>query len=333
MNEPAPEDQTGTMPLLSVVVPVHNEEACLDEFHRRTHAVLTTMPVRFEIVYVNDGSRDRSLARLEELRRSSANVSVVDLSRNFGKEIAVSAGLDFAAGDAVIIIDADLQDPPELIPDLYAKWQEGYDNVYAQRLSRAGETRLKRGTAHAFYRLLNRISDHPIPLDAGDFRLLSRAALTALGQLRERHRFMKGLYSWVGFRQVAVPYHRDARAAGQTTWNYWRLWNFSLEGITSFSTLPLRATSYAGLVVSFLAILYGIFIIIRTLIYGNPVAGYPSLIVIVLFLGGVQLLSLGIVGEYLGRVFNETKNRPLYFVNSYVPSEPAVTRSQSALNR
>jgi len=318
-------------PLLSVVVPVHNEEQCIDTFHGRTRAVLEEMPVRFEIIYVNDGSRDRSLEYLLALRAECSHVGVLDLSRNFGKEVAISAGLDHASGDAVVIIDADLQDPPELIPSLFARWQEGFDNVYAQRLSRAGETAMKRATAHAFYRILSRISEHEIPLDTGDFRLLSRRALIALCALRERHRFMKGLYSWVGFRQIAVPYHREPRTGGRSAWSYWKLWNFSLEGITSFSTLPLRVTSYAGLVVSILAVLYGTFITIRTLVYGNRVAGYPSLLVFILFLGGLQLMSLGIIGEYLGRVFNETKHRPLYIVNSHWPSAlsapPSLSRS------
>lgn len=308
---------TAPVPLISLVVPVYNEEAGIEAFDFRAHAVLAAMPVRFEIIYVNDGSRDRSLERLMMLQAHSANVAVLDLSRNFGKEIALSAGVDHAAGDAVIIIDADLQDPPELIPELVAKWREGFDNVYAQRMSRAGETVLKRATAHSFYRLLNRVSEHPVPLDAGDFRLLSRRAVDALGRIRERHRFMKGLYAWVGFRQVAVPYHREPRAAGRSAWTWWKLWNLSLEGITSFSTLPLRVSSYVGLVTSMSALLYGGYFLIRTLLYGNPVAGYPSLLVIVLFLGGVQLMSIGILGEYLGRVFNETKQRPLYFINSF----------------
>ncbi|HEX3346478.1 MAG TPA: glycosyltransferase family 2 protein [Acetobacteraceae bacterium] len=308
------------LPLLSVVVPIHNEEACISAFHQRTKTILDGMPVRYEIVYVNDGSRDRSMERLQAIRAESQNVAVIDLSRNFGKEIALSAGLDHAAGDAVVIIDADLQDPPELIPDLFARWQDGFDNVYAQRLSRSGETAMKRATAHAFYRIINRISEQSIPLDTGDYRLLSRRALTALQTLRERHRFMKGLYAWVGFDGVAVPYHREPRIAGRSTWNYWKLWNLSLEGITSFSTLPLRIVSYIGFIVSLLALFYGFYIVVRTIAYGNPVAGYPSLLAFILFLGGVQLLSLGIIGEYLGRIFNETKGRPLYIVASHLPS-------------
>jgi glycosyltransferase involved in cell wall biosynthesis len=322
---------TGEKPLLSVIVPVHDEADGIVACDDRLHAVLCAMPVRFEIIYVNDGSRDHSLLRLHELRARSPHVAVLDLSRNFGKEIALSAGLDHAAGDAVVLIDADLQDPPELIPELYAKWREGFDNVFAQRISRAGESWFKRASAHAFYRVLNRISDQPVPVDTGDFRLLSRRCVDALKQIREQHRFMKGLYAWVGFRQVRVPYHRAARHAGISKWNYWKLWNLSLEGITSFTTVPLRLTSYAGLGSALLAVLYGVFMLFKTLIFGNPVAGYPSLIVIVLFIGGIQLLSIGVMGEYLGRLFNEAKGRPLYLVGSFEPAaETTVKRSETA---
>ncbi len=323
-----------TKPLLSVVVPVYDEAEGIAACDERLHAVLAAMNVRFEIIYVNDGSSDHSFLRLQELRRRSAHVAVLDLSRNFGKEIALSAGIDHAIGDAVVIIDADLQDPPELIPELYAKWREGFDNVFAQRISRVGESWLKRATAYAFYRVLNRISDNPMPVDTGDFRLLSRRCVDALKQMREHHRFMKGLYAWVGFRQVSVPYRRAARHAGTSKWNYWKLWNFSLEGITSFTTVPLRLTSYAGLVSAMLAVLYGIFMLFKTLLFGNPVAGYPSLIVIVLLIGGIQLLSIGVMGEYLGRMFNESKGRPLYLVSSFdpavIPEPPSIPEARPA---
>ncbi len=307
----------GEPPLLSVVVPVHDEADGIVDCDDRLHAVLGAMPVRFEIIYVNDGSRDHSLLRLHELRARSPHVAVLDLSRNFGKEIALSAGLDHAAGDAVVLIDADLQDPPELIPDLYAKWREGFDNVFAQRISRAGESWLKRASSHVFYRVLNRISDQPVPVDTGDFRLLSRRCVDALKLIRERHRFMKGLYAWVGFRQVCVPYHRAARHAGVSKWNYWKLWNLSLEGITSFTTVPLRLTSYAGLASALLAVLYGVFMLFKTLI------------VIVLLIGGVQLLGIGVMGEYLGRLFNEAKGRPLYLVDSFQPAAEPVRQSET----
>lgn len=276
--------------------------------------VLDDLELDCEIVYVNDGSTDRTLAALAALRERDPRVGIVDLSRNFGKEIALTAGLDHTRGDAVIVIDADLQDPPELIPELIVEWDKGSDVVYATRLSRAGETFLKRVTAAGFYWVMERVGAVPIPRDTGDFRLLSRRAVEALGTLRERHRFMKGLFTWIGYRQTAVKYHRDARYAGDSKWSYWRLWNLSIEGMTSFTIAPLKVSTYIGLIAATVAFVYGAVIIFKTLIYGNEVAGYPSLMVIILFLGGVQLTALGIIGEYLGRVFNETKRRPLYFV-------------------
>ncbi len=247
-------------------------------------------------------------------------VAIIDLSRNFGKEIALTAGLDHARGDAVIVIDADLQDPPELIPELVAKWQEGYDVVYARRTARDGETLLKKTTAKLFYRFIQGINRVKIPADTGDFRLLSRRAVDALKQLRETHRFMKGLFAWIGFPQVAVNYRRDPRFAGKTKWNYWQLWNFALEGITSFTITPLKIATYVGLFTACGSFAYALFVIYKTLAYGDPVQGYPSMMVVVLFLGGVQLMTLGVIGEYLGRMFNETKRRPLYFINSFQPS-------------
>jgi len=306
--------------LLSVVVPVYNEEAVLGEFHRRLSAVLDGIAARAEIVYVNDGSSDYSLVKLQELQASDARVAILDLSRNFGKEIAMTAGLDHARGDAVIIIDADLQDPPELIPEMIGQWRHGFDVVYAQRRSRAGESALKKTTASLFYRLMQRISRVQIPVDTGDFRLLSRRAVDALAGLRERHRFMKGLFAWIGYPQKAIHYDRDPRHDGESKWSYLALWNFALEGITSFSTLPLKVATYLGMFTALGAFLYGLFIILDTLIYGNPVAGYPSLLVVILFLGGIQLMALGVIGEYLGRMFDETKGRPLYLVKDYLPA-------------
>ena len=235
----------------------------------------------------------------------------------------MTAGLDHARGQAVIIMDADLQDPPEVIADLVVRWKEGYDVVYARRTAREGESALKRLTAHAFYRIINKLADRPIPADVGDFRLMSWRAVDALSRLGERHRFMKGLFSWIGFRQIEVSYTRAPRAAGQTKWNYWRLWNFSIEGITSFSIGPLQFASYFGFFIAAVAALYGLFFLIRTIILGNPVPGYPSLLVAVLFLGGMQLLTLGIIGEYIGRIFDETKGRPLYLIaEELLPSQP-----------
>jgi polyisoprenyl-phosphate glycosyltransferase len=306
--------------LLSVIVPTYNEQEVLDEFNRRLTAVMENIEAEYETIYVNDGSSDLTLDTMQNLQAHDRHISVVDLSRNFGKEVALTAGLDHARGDAVIVIDADLQDPPELIPVLFAKWQEGHDVVYAQRSERQGETRLKKLTAYLFYRLISRVGHVEIPQDTGDFRLISRRALDAINQLRENHRFMKGLFAWVGFDQVAVQYDRDSRFAGESKWSYWRLWNFALEGITSFTTTPLKLATYLGLVTAMVAFVYGIWVVIKALFYGDPVAGYPSLMAVMLFLGAVQLMTLGTIGEYLGRTSDETKRRPLYFVKNYIPA-------------
>jgi glycosyltransferase involved in cell wall biosynthesis len=311
------------VPALTVVVPAYNEQDVLPEFHRRLAATLDGIAPAVEVLYVNDGSTDGTLAVLRALRATESRVTVVDLSRNFGKEVALTAGLDHARGDAVVIIDADLQDPPELIPELLRGLDEGFDVVYGQRTSREGETALKKVTAFLFYRVIQRLSRVRVPEDTGDFRALSRRAVEALGRLRERRRFMKGLFAWIGFRQKAVPYRRAPRAGGTTKFNYWRLWNFALEGITSFTTAPLRVATYVGLVTAGGAFGYGAFIVTDTLVFGNPVAGYPSLLTVILFLGGVQLMTLGVIGEYLGRMFDESKQRPLYFVNACEPATPA----------
>lgn len=301
-----------------VVVPVFNEAACLAEFHHRLSAVMDTVGA-WQVIYVNDGSTDDTLAILTQLCRDDCHVALVNLSRNFGKEVAMTAGLDHASGDAVIVIDADLQDPPEVIPDLVAGWQEGYDVVYAQRAIRHGETWLKKTTASLFYRLMEGLGKVKLPRNTGDFRLMSWRVVEAVRSLREDHRFMKGLFAWVGFPSKAVLYERAPRHAGITKWNYWKLWNFALEGITSFTVVPLKVASYLGLAVSLVAALFTFQLVVWTVLFGNPVAGYPSLMAVVLFLGGVQLLTLGVIGEYLGRVFNETKGRPLYFVESFRP--------------
>jgi len=306
--------------LLSIVVPAYNEATILSAFHQRLGATLATLSIGSEIIYVNDGSTDDTIKVLHTLRTNDARVAIVDLSRNFGKEIALSAGLDYANGDAVVVIDADLQDPPELIPTLLEHWQEGYDIVYAKRVSRAGETWFKKFSAYLFYRVLRKISPLQIPMDTGDFRLLSRRTVEALKQLRETHRFMKGLFSWIGFPQIAVLYERDPRFGGKSKWNYWKLWNLAIEGITSFSIAPLKFSTYLGSMTALGAFVYALVIIYKTLVFGEPVPGYPSLMVVILFLGGIQLLTLGIIGEYLGRTFVETKQRPLYFVKDYMPT-------------
>lgn len=312
--------------LISIVAPVFNEEIVLPEFHQAVSEALSGLSFDFEIAYVNDGSSDKTLDIIKQLRQSDERVTLIDLSRNFGKEIALTAGLHKAAGDAIVVIDADLQDPPELIPELIREWQNGYDVVYAQRTHRRGESLLKRTTAHYFYRIIQRVNKITIPEDTGDFRILSRRAVNALNSFGEQHRFMKGLFSWIGYRQKAIHYQRDPRHAGKTKWNYWRLWNLALDGITSFTIAPLKLSTYVGLLTAISAFAYGIYMIIDTLLHGNPVPGYPSLIVIILILGGVQLVAIGILGEYLGRIFNETKHRPLYFINEYLPGSRAGTR-------
>lgn len=307
-------------PRLSVLVPVYNEIEVLPEFHRRLTGVLRGCVDSFEVLYVNDGSTDGSLAWLERLCAEDGNASLVDLSRNFGKEIAMAAGLDHAVGDAVVVIDADLQDPPELIPRLLEQWRAGYDNVYARRRRRDGETWLKKASAAWFYKLIGRLSRVSIPSDTGDFRLLSRRAVEALRQLREQHRFMKGLFAWIGYPSIAVEYDRDPRQAGQTKFNYWKLWNFAIEGITSFTIAPLKLATYFGILVAVAAFIAIVFLVAKTLLFGDPVKGYPSLMSVILFLGGIQLIALGSLGEYIGRMFNETKRRPLYFTKQYIPS-------------
>ena len=318
-------------PLLSVVVPAYNEREVLPIFHRRLSEVMEILGESWEAVYVNDGSRDRTLTFLEELALHDSHVSLVNLSRNFGKEAAMTAGLDHARGEAVVVIDADLQDPPELIPEMISLWRGGVDMVYAQRRTRAGESWIKRSTADAFYRLMRHVGRAPLPPNVGDFRLMSRRVVDAVLQLREQHRFMKGVFAWVGFPSAAVLYDRDPRAAGETKWNFWTLWNFSLDGITSYTVMPLKIATYIGLLVALAALLYGGAMILRTLLFGNPVPGYPSLMVVMLFLGGVQLITLGIIGEYLGRAFDETKHRPLYLVERYLQS-PARSESRADLS-
>ena len=310
-------------PVLSVLVPVYNEIEVLPEFHRRMTAVLRTCVDTYEVVYVNDGSSDGSLQWLQQLCADDPDVALVDLSRNFGKEIAMAAGLDHVRGEAVVVIDADLQDPPELIPRLLEQWRAGFDNVYARRRQRDGETWLKKASASWFYRLIGKLSRVAIPQDTGDFRLLSRRAVEALRALREQHRFMKGLFAWIGYPSIAVEYDRDPRLAGQTKFNYWKLWNFAIEGITSFTIAPLKLATYLGLLVAMLAFVAMVVLIAKTLLYGEPVKGYPSLMCVILFLGGIQLAALGMLGEYIGRMFNEVKGRPLYFTKQYLPSRHA----------
>lgn len=299
---------------LSVIIPLYNEELNIDYLFERLSLVLNLLNMKYEIICVNDGSKDNTIGRLIDYHYQNPVIKIVNLSRNFGKEIALSAGLDYATGAAVVPIDADLQDPPELIAEMVEKWREGYDVIYATRRSRNEENWLKRFTANAFYRTLNRISLVPIPHDTGDFRLLDRRVVDALKKMPERNRFMKGLFSWVGFKQTSIYFDRPARYQGESTWNYWRLWNFALDGITSFSFIPLKVWSYIGVLVAIPSFFYASFLVLRTLIFGIDLPGYASIMVAILFLGGVQLVSLGVIGEYLGRVYEEVKRRPLYLV-------------------
>jgi glycosyltransferase involved in cell wall biosynthesis len=287
----------------------------LEAFHARLGRVLDELPMECNVLYVDDGSSDDTWRLIETLSAHDPRTGGLKLSRNFGKEAALTAGLDHVdAADAAVVIDADLQDPPELIPSLVERWQEGFDVVYATRTAREGETGFKRFTAALFYRSMEQMSDTRVPRDTGDFRLLSRRALDALRQLRERQRFMKGLFTWIGYRQTAVYYLREPRQAGTTKWNYWRLLQLAVEGFTSFSTAPLRLATWIGISASLLAFLFGLWVFGKALLFGDPVHGYPSLMVVVLFMGGVQLLALGVIGEYLGRNYAESKQRPLYFI-------------------
>lgn len=305
---------SGSTCTLCVVVPIFNEEAVLGAFHARLRAVLGALPCASEVLYVDDGSADRTPELLRALCEAESGVRVIRLSRNFGKEIAMSAGLDHAEADAVVLIDADLQDPPERIPALLERWREGHDVVYARRECRLGDSGLKKTTAKAFYRALNVLSDFPIPRDTGDFRLLSRRAVKAVRQFRERHRFMKGLFAWIGYSQVSIGYEREPRSAGHSKFSYWKLWNFALEGITSFSVAPLKAATYLGMLIAFCSFLFAGWIVAKTLLWGDPVRGYPTIMTTILMLGGMNLMAIGLLGEYVGRIFNESKRRPLYFV-------------------
>jgi glycosyltransferase involved in cell wall biosynthesis len=302
-------------PFVSLVVPVFNEESSIDTFLQTMEPIIAGQGCEYEILFVDDGSRDKTLPALRAAKASNPSIVILSLSRNFGKEAAMTAGLDHAKGDVVIPIDVDLQDPPELIAAFIARWFAGADIVYGARMSRASDGLIKRTSARYFYKLFNMMSPLQIPFDAGDYRLIDRRVVDEIKKLRERNRFMKGLMTWPGFRTERVEFERPQRATGRTSWNYWKLWNFALDGITSFSTLPLRLWLYVGGIISILSIFYAVFIIIRVLLTGGDVPGYPSLIVSIMFFGGIQLFSIGLVGEYVGRIFHETKGRPIYIVD------------------
>ena len=307
--------------IITILVPAYNEEEVLDTFYKKVLKEISLLKkYKFELLFIDDGSRDMTLNVLKRLKSNDDRISILSLSRNYGKEIAMAAGLDHVQGDAVIIIDADCQDPPELIPSLIRKWAEGYDDVYAQRISREGETFIKKITSYIFYRILSKISRVEIQKDTGDFMLLSRKAIESLKRYRETTRYTKGLFSLIGLKKVSVPFHRSKRVAGKTKWNYFSLIGLAIEGITSFTTAPLRISTFLGVFFAVFAFVYLIIIVAKTILFGEPVRGYPSTISIILFLGGCQLFSLGVLGEYIGRIFLETKRRPLYTIDEYEPS-------------
>jgi glycosyltransferase involved in cell wall biosynthesis len=317
-------------PLLSLVVPFYNEEGNLEVFFERASQTLSAMDVSWEMVFVNDGSSDDSLTEALRLHEQHAEVIVIDLSRNFGKEIALSAGLDHASGDAIIEIDADLEHPPEVIVDLVDKWREGFQIVFAKRNSRLAESLPKRVSARIYYKIFGWLSNIENHDKLGDFCLLDRCVVDKLTKFPEHNRFMKGLVAWTGFRQGFVTYELGSRTSGKSKWNYWRLWNFALEGITSFSSMPLKLWTYVGVFIASLAFLYTVIIVTRVIFLGIDVPGYASLLSVVLFLGGVQLIGLGVLGEYIGRIYTEVKNRPLYIVQRAYGFDQDVDASDSS---
>jgi len=341
VTEIAPEPQLVTEPgppTFSVVAPVFNEEALIEEFCQRAIAALEPLGEPFELVLVNDGSRDRSGMILRTIHERDPRVRVINFSRNFGHQLAITAGTDYAQGRAVIVIDSDLQDPPEVIPELIARWREGYDVVYAVREEREGETWFKRTTASAFYRLIARITNVELPVDAGDFRLMDRKVVDALNRIREHHRFMRGLSVWVGFRSTGVRYTRHARKAGNTKYPFRKMLKFALDGITSFSYLPLQLATYLGFIVAALSLIFILVVFVMRLGSATPqdaaFYGQASTLASVLFIGAVQLISLGIIGEYVGRIYDEVKGRPLYIVAEALGfSEAERARAERLLQR
>lgn len=306
------------MKIISVLVPCFNEEKSLPLLYDALVETITSLPqYEWEILFVNDGSRDNTMEVIYALRQKDSRVSYVDLSRNFGKENAMLAGFDYAQGDAVIIMDADLQHPPMVIPDMIRKWEEGYDDVYAQRKTRGRESWLRRRLTRLYYKMLQGSSRMDVLPNVGDFRLLDRKCVDALRKMRESGRYTKGMYCFIGFKKIGVEFETQDRAAGKSSMSYRKLTNLALEGVTSFTTAPLRWATFVGLAVSLVAFVYMLFVLAKALLYGDPVAGYPTLLTVILFLGGIQLFTIGIIGEYLGKVFTEVKNRPVYFVRAY----------------
>jgi glycosyltransferase involved in cell wall biosynthesis len=314
-------------PKLSVVIPVHNESANIAPLCDRLLPILNRITSIWEVIFVDDGSRDDTLHRVKDMSHQEPRIGAVSLSRNFGKEIAIAAGLDHARGDAVVIMDADLQHPPEMIEAFVERWNEGYEMVYGQRTDRSDETRVKRGFAHLFYRLFSRFGEIDLPEGAGDFRLIDRKGVEVLRTLGEKARFSKGLYAWVGFKGTGVPFVVEERRFGNTKWSFRKLFRFAFDGIAAFSTAPLRVWTYLGFVISFLSIATALYFAVRTLLFGTDLPGFPSLIVSVMFFSGIQLMSLGIIGEYVGRIFAEVKRRPLYVVAERIGGAAEVSSS------
>ncbi len=311
------------MKKLQIIVPVFNEQEVVDVFYEKMKQILVTCQVDWTILFVDDGSTDGTVQHIEFLHHKDSRVGLISLSRNFGKEYALTAGLDHADADAVVVIDVDLQDPPELIPQMLEEWQKGYDVIYATRRKREGETYLKKATASWFYKVINKMSKISIPKDTGDYRLMDIKAVRAVNKLRESNRFMKGIFAWVGYKQKAIYFDRKERFAGDTKFNMRKLFSFAMDGITSFSYVPLKFATWIGTAVALFSFLYGIKVILKALIFGGDPQGYPTMMVVILFLGGIQLMALGIIGEYLGRLFEENKQRPLYLIDKYHPPKTA----------
>ena len=306
------------MKTITLLIPVYNEESVLSQLFKRLDEFTKNTPnYQFEFLFINDGSTDKSFSIITEQSKKDSRISYINLSRNFGKEIAMIAGIDHIKSDALVIIDADLQDPPELIQEMISYWEDGYDDVYARRNNRQGETWLKKKTSQWYYRILQKSTNIPIQIDTGDFRLLDRRCIEALQKFRESQRNTKAIFSWIGYKKKEIFYDRDPRLSGQTKWNYRKLLNLAIDGITSFTTAPLRMATIFGFIISFIAFVWIIYLLVRPLFGVSTGAGYSSLMAVILFLGGVQLLSLGIIGEYVGRIFIETKNRPLYLMEEY----------------
>ena len=306
------------MKKISILIPCYNEEKTLPLLYPELVKLMEGMPAyEWEIMFVNDGSTDGTLQILQQLRQQDKRVNYVDLSRNFGKATAMLAGFDYVTGDCMVIIDADLQDPPALIPEMLKYWEEGYEDVYARRRTRGKESWLRKWLSIKFYKLLQRTSRFDVLQNVGDFRLLDRRCINALKRMRESERYTKGMFCWIGFNKKEVEFDRGDRVAGHSSWGYKQLFSLAIDGITSFTSAPLRISTFVGFVVSMLAFIYMIYVFIKALIWGDPVQGYPSMVILILFLGGIQLLSLGIIGEYIGRIYNETKNRPDYIVREF----------------